>query len=250
MRQSERAPIYADAAATAEREGSAVRDTDGSLRLDGVTLVRPDGTATYQLATVADDLDLEHHACDPRVGPSSERGGAAAHRPRSRSRAPRGDPPRPAARRGREEALEASRPCVGRRLPGRGDPRGGAPRVPRRARPACARRAPRPGAHRPARDRGHRGDGATRSSRPPRARLRAPSARSAARARSSRRARSGDRSRRRRRQRFRRRPGRRSSGFVQLRDAGAGATWTKRMPARSSGSSRPWAATCDRSGSR
>jgi hypothetical protein len=58
VRQSERAAIYADAAATAEREGGAVRDTDGSLRLDGVTLVRPDGTATYQLATVADDLDL------------------------------------------------------------------------------------------------------------------------------------------------------------------------------------------------
>src|SRR6476646_3075614 len=58
VRQSERAAIYADAAATAEREGGAVRDTDGSLRLDGVTLVRRDGTATYQLATVADDLDL------------------------------------------------------------------------------------------------------------------------------------------------------------------------------------------------
>ena len=44
--------------ARAEREGGAVRDADGSLRLDGVTLVRPDGTATYQLATVADDLEL------------------------------------------------------------------------------------------------------------------------------------------------------------------------------------------------
>jgi glutamyl/glutaminyl-tRNA synthetase len=58
MRQSERAGVYADAATTAEREGGAVRDADGSLRLDGVTLLRPDGTATYQLATVADDLDL------------------------------------------------------------------------------------------------------------------------------------------------------------------------------------------------
>ena len=35
-----------------------MRDADGSLRLDGVTLVRPDGTATYQLATVADDLEM------------------------------------------------------------------------------------------------------------------------------------------------------------------------------------------------
>ena len=58
VRQSERAQIYAEAAATAEREGGAVRDPDGSLRLDGVTLLRPDGTATYQLATVADDLAL------------------------------------------------------------------------------------------------------------------------------------------------------------------------------------------------
>ena len=58
VRQSERGPIYAAAAATAEREGGAVRDDDGSLRLDGVTLLRPDGSATYQLATVADDLDL------------------------------------------------------------------------------------------------------------------------------------------------------------------------------------------------
>src|SRR6187399_2643361 len=58
VRQSERGTIYAEAAATAEREGGAVRDTDGSLRLDGVTLLRPDGTATYQLATAADDLAL------------------------------------------------------------------------------------------------------------------------------------------------------------------------------------------------
>jgi hypothetical protein len=35
-----------------------VRDPDGSIRLGGTTLARPDGTATYQLATVVDDLDL------------------------------------------------------------------------------------------------------------------------------------------------------------------------------------------------
>jgi len=58
VRQSERAAVYAAAAERAEREGGAVRDADGSLRLDGVTLLRPDGSATYQLATVADDLDL------------------------------------------------------------------------------------------------------------------------------------------------------------------------------------------------
>jgi len=58
VRQSGRTVLYADAASTAEREGGAVRDADGSLRLDGVTLLRPDGSATYQLATVADDLEL------------------------------------------------------------------------------------------------------------------------------------------------------------------------------------------------
>jgi hypothetical protein len=58
LRQSERRRIYDAAAETAERAGGAVRDVDGSLRLDGITLLRPDGSATYQLATVADDLDL------------------------------------------------------------------------------------------------------------------------------------------------------------------------------------------------
>jgi glutamyl/glutaminyl-tRNA synthetase len=58
VRQSERGAVHAAAAHVAEREGGAVRDADGSLRLDGVTLVRPDGTATYQLATVADDLEM------------------------------------------------------------------------------------------------------------------------------------------------------------------------------------------------
>jgi glutamyl/glutaminyl-tRNA synthetase len=58
VRQSERGAVHAAAAHVAEREGGAVRDADGSLRLDGVTLVRPDGTATYQLATVADDVEM------------------------------------------------------------------------------------------------------------------------------------------------------------------------------------------------
>ncbi len=58
FRQSERGSLYADAAARAERDGGAIRDADGSLRLDGLTLLRPDGSATYQLASVADDLDL------------------------------------------------------------------------------------------------------------------------------------------------------------------------------------------------
>ena len=58
VRQSERGDVYRAAAERAESDGGAVRDPDGSLRLGGVTLLRADGTATYQLATVADDLDL------------------------------------------------------------------------------------------------------------------------------------------------------------------------------------------------
>jgi len=58
VRQSERGDIYLAAAERAEADGGAARDPDGSLRLGGTTLVRADGTATYQLATVADDLAL------------------------------------------------------------------------------------------------------------------------------------------------------------------------------------------------
>jgi hypothetical protein len=57
VRQSTRSALYADAAASALAHG-AERDPDGSVRLAGTTLLRADGSATYQLATVADDLDL------------------------------------------------------------------------------------------------------------------------------------------------------------------------------------------------
>jgi glutamyl/glutaminyl-tRNA synthetase len=57
VRQSARAAVYA-AAGERALAGGAVRDADGSVRLEGTTLVRPDGSATYQLASVADDLDL------------------------------------------------------------------------------------------------------------------------------------------------------------------------------------------------
>jgi len=55
--QSSRAVRHAEAASIALDAG-AVRDSDGSIRLGGTTLARADGTATYQLATVVDDLDL------------------------------------------------------------------------------------------------------------------------------------------------------------------------------------------------
>jgi glutamyl-tRNA synthetase len=57
VRQSERGPVYADALERA-RAGGATVDADGSIRLGGTTLARADGSATYQLASVADDLDL------------------------------------------------------------------------------------------------------------------------------------------------------------------------------------------------
>ena len=57
VRKSRRGDLYA-AAAERALDGGAVRDQDGSIRLDGTTLVRADGTATYQLATVVDDLEL------------------------------------------------------------------------------------------------------------------------------------------------------------------------------------------------
>jgi len=57
VRESERGTLYGAAAGRALAAG-AVRDTDSSIRLAGTTLLRPDGTATYQLATVVDDLEL------------------------------------------------------------------------------------------------------------------------------------------------------------------------------------------------
>jgi glutamyl/glutaminyl-tRNA synthetase len=60
VRQSERRALYAEAVEHALGSGSAERDAEGAVRLtgEGTTLLRPDGSATYQLASVADDLDL------------------------------------------------------------------------------------------------------------------------------------------------------------------------------------------------
>jgi glutamyl/glutaminyl-tRNA synthetase len=60
VRQSERGAVYREGIERALTAGAARRDGDGSVRLgrDGTTLARPDGTATYQLASVADDLAL------------------------------------------------------------------------------------------------------------------------------------------------------------------------------------------------
>jgi len=58
VRQSERAALYTGAAERALESGSAARDDEGAMRLGHTTLVRADGTATYQLASVVDDLEL------------------------------------------------------------------------------------------------------------------------------------------------------------------------------------------------
>ena len=60
VRQSERREVYDAAIQRALSADAVERDDDGSIRLprDGTTLVRADGTATYQLASVVDDLEL------------------------------------------------------------------------------------------------------------------------------------------------------------------------------------------------
>ena len=58
VRQSERGALYAAAAGRALESGGAARDEDGAVRLGQTTLLRADGTSTYQLASVVDDLDL------------------------------------------------------------------------------------------------------------------------------------------------------------------------------------------------
>jgi glutamyl-tRNA synthetase len=60
VRQSERGASYSAAAERAAESGKAEHDDDGSVRLvaGGTTLLRADGTATYQLASVVDDIEL------------------------------------------------------------------------------------------------------------------------------------------------------------------------------------------------
>jgi glutamyl/glutaminyl-tRNA synthetase len=60
VRQSERGAAHAEAVERALASGHAERDEEGAVRLEqgGTTLQRPDGTATYQLASVADDIAL------------------------------------------------------------------------------------------------------------------------------------------------------------------------------------------------
>src|SRR6266545_5230642 len=50
LRQSERADLHRAAAERLLAAGRAERDEDGAVRFGRTTLLRPDGTATYQLA--------------------------------------------------------------------------------------------------------------------------------------------------------------------------------------------------------
>jgi glutamyl-tRNA synthetase len=58
VRQSERAEAHAAAVERLLTSGAARRDPDGAVLLGRTTLARPDGSATYQLASVVDDVDL------------------------------------------------------------------------------------------------------------------------------------------------------------------------------------------------
>ena len=60
VRQSERSAVYVEAVDRAVAAGKAERDAEGAVRLvaGGTTLLRADGSATYQLASVVDDLEL------------------------------------------------------------------------------------------------------------------------------------------------------------------------------------------------
>ena len=165
MRQSERGSLYAEAAERALASGGAERDDDGAVRLarDGTTLLRADGSATYQLASVVDDLDL---GITHVIRGSDHRPNLELQQRIARAvggRAARGDPSRARARAGRQEALEAARALLDLRASRgglSGERRAG---VPGRARHARARRAARPSAAPTAggrRDRGDDGRGA------------------------------------------------------------------------------------------
>ena len=160
VRQSERGERYREAA-----------EQLGVTRFDGVTLLREDGSATYQLASVVDDGDF---GITHVIRGNDHRPNEAIHRrlhealgtPAARVPPPRADP-----RRRREEALEARR-GRDRRVAARSrhSGRSGA-RVSRGARPAQARRAPRPAPDPEAGDPGDRGSPRRRAGAPGAARI-------------------------------------------------------------------------------
>ena len=134
LRTSERADRHREAAA-------------GLPQLfDGVMLWRDDGSPTYHLASVVDDIDF---GITHVVRGNDHRPNEQLHRrlhealgtPAAGVR-----PPRAPARRGRKEAVEAGRGGDGRVLARGRHPGRGRARLPRGARPAAARCQLRPGA--------------------------------------------------------------------------------------------------------
>ena len=155
VRQSDRGGRHREAAA---QVAGAAEDDEGALRFGKTTLLRADGSPTYQLASVVDDLDFgithvirgSDHRDNAPLQAELFRG--------PRRRAARVHPPRAAARARRAQALEAPRRDLCRRPARRGHPGRGGARLPRRARPAAPRRPPRPRASAAARGRDDRGD--------------------------------------------------------------------------------------------
>ena len=121
MRQSERGGPVRRRSGEGARLGRRRRDADGAVRLGSTTLLRADRTATYQLASVIDDLDLRittSSAARTTAEPEVQHGSPARRR-----RAPGGDPPRARARPPRRSSPSATATRRSRSSATRGCPR-------------------------------------------------------------------------------------------------------------------------------
>ena len=82
--------------------------------LSDPVLVREDGSYLYTLPSVVDDIDLRHHACDPRRGPCRQHGGADRDLRGAWRHGPAFRASQPADRRRRQGPVEAARLAVDR----------------------------------------------------------------------------------------------------------------------------------------
>ena len=69
---------------TLGRQGQGPRSRSATTRLDDLVIARPDGTPTYNFCVVVDDIDMAHHARDPRRRPRQQHAAADQHLPRAR----------------------------------------------------------------------------------------------------------------------------------------------------------------------
>ena len=154
MRQSERQDVYREAA-----------ERLGSDRFGKITLLREDGSATYQLASVVDDIEF---GITHVIRGNDHRPNEQLHRDLTRAL---GAEPPEYIHHGLilgEDGRKLSKREFGATvasLRDAGIPAAGRAPLPRRARPPEARRALRRAAHPPARDRGDRGDERRRAGR-------------------------------------------------------------------------------------